>query len=270
MEPAEQANALTATAKTHAPAAKAKADALAAKAKADTGEGTAKTDALAANAKTDALAANAKADALAAKAKADALRRCEAEEGDYEYDSEIEALLARHAANKRSKRGDTHGEGEVKGANKEEGEAEEEEEEKAKTKQRSEEDEAGDTGARSVRIIHKKIYEDMLTVAEFEELEAAEGDPNCTREIFMKMWRVYLEDGVEVTRYLVLATTVTEGDTSIPEPSLQDLFNACYPGDPNPPNTINIVVDYPDLEEESAGGLAAPGSTSLTTRTSSA
>jgi hypothetical protein len=29
-------------------------------------------------------------------------------DNDYEYDSEIEALLARHAANKRSKRGDTH------------------------------------------------------------------------------------------------------------------------------------------------------------------
>jgi hypothetical protein len=122
-----------------------------------------------------------------------------------------------------------------------------------------EQEEDGGTGTQVVRVINKKVYEDMLTVAEFQELEAEDGDPHCTREIFMDMWAVYLEHGVEVTRYRVLATTVTESEVLVADPTIQDLLNHAYPGDPHPPNVIHILADYPDLEEESAGGTGGKG-----------
>jgi hypothetical protein len=134
---------------------------------------------------------------------------------------------------------------------------EEEEEESCDTQEG--EMEHGGTGTRVVQVFNKKVYEDMLTVAEFEELEKENGDPNCTREIFMNMWAVYQVDGVEVTRYRVLATTVTWSAMVVDDPTIQDLLNDLYPGDPNPPNVIHIVADYPDLEEVSAGGTGGKG-----------
>jgi hypothetical protein len=131
-------------------------------------------------------------------------------------------------------------------------EEQEEEEEEASDWQEGEEEDGG-TGTQVVRVLNKKVYEDMLTVAEFQELEMEDGDPNCTREIFMNMWAVYQEHGVEVTKYRVLATTVTWSEVVVDDPTIQDLLNHAYPGDPNPPNVIHILVDYPDLEEESAG-----------------
>jgi hypothetical protein len=122
-----------------------------------------------------------------------------------------------------------------------------------------EQEEDGGTGTQVVRVINKKVYEDMLTVAEFQELEAEDGDPHCTREIFMDMWAVYLEHGVEVTRYRVLATTVTESEVVVDDPTIQDLINRAYPGDPHPPKVIHILAVYPDLEEESAGGTGGKG-----------
>jgi len=144
----------------------------------------------------DALAATSKksADALAAKDKADAdaHRRMPSDNYEYEHDGEIEALLARIAASKRTKRDDTHEEGEVKGDNKQGSEAEEEEKAEAKKEQRSEEDESvrtrcgdGDHGAEraedgheagtgTIRIIRKQVYEDMMTLVEFQKLEGEE------------------------------------------------------------------------------------------------
>jgi hypothetical protein len=138
-------------------------------------------------------------------------------------------------------------------------EEQEEEEEEASDWQLGSESEDGGTGTQVVRVINTKVYEDMLTVAEFQELEAEDGDPHCTRKIFMDMWAVYLEHGVEVTRYRVLATTVTESEVVVADPTLQDLINHAYPGDPHPPNVIHILADYPDLEEESAGGTGGKG-----------
>jgi hypothetical protein len=137
-------------------------------------------------------------------------------------------------------------------------EEQEEEEEEACDWQEGEEEDGG-TGTQVVRLVNKKVYEDMLTVAEFQELEVEDGDPHCTREIFMNMWAVYQEHGVEVTRYRVLATTVTESEVLVADPTIQDLLNRAYPGDPNPPNVIHILADYPDLEEESAGGTGGKG-----------
>jgi hypothetical protein len=133
-----------------------------------------------------------------------------------------------------------------------------EEEEEAGNWQEGEE-EAGGTGTQVVRLVRKQVYEDMLTVAEFQELEVEDGDPHCTREIFMNMWAVYQEHGVEVTRYRVLATTVTDSEVVVADPTIQDLLNLSYPGDPNPPNVIHILADYSDLEEESAGGTGGKG-----------
>jgi hypothetical protein len=136
-------------------------------------------------------------------------------------------------------------------------EEQEEEEEEASTQEGEVED--GGTGTQIVRLINKKVYEDMLTVAEFQKLEVENSDPHCTRMIFMDMWAVFQEHGVEVTKYRVLATTVSESEVVMPDPTIQDLLHRAYPGDPNPPKVIHILADYPDLEEESAGGTGGKG-----------
>ncbi len=137
-------------------------------------------------------------------------------------------------------------------------EEEGEEEEEASDWQEGE-GEVGGTETQVMRLVNKKVYEDMLTVAEFQKLEVEDGDPHCTREIFMNMWAVYQEHGVEVTKYRVLATTVTESEVVMPDPTIQDLLHLAHPGDPNPPKVIHILADYPDLEEESAGGTGGKG-----------
>jgi hypothetical protein len=129
-------------------------------------------------------------------------------------------------------------------------EQEEVEEEKASDRPEGEEEDGG-TGTQRARLINTKVYEDMLTVAEFQDLEAEDGDPHCTREIFMDVWAVYLEHGVEVTRYKSVFTTVTENEVSVADATIQDLLNRAYPGNPNPPKVIHILADYPDLEEKS-------------------
>ncbi len=178
----------------------------------------------------------------------------------------------------RSKRDGTHEEGEVKRDNKQEREAEEDEAEKATKKQRSEEaeqraeeaerrsEEDEGTDVRPVRlIIRKKVCEDMLTVAEFWELEAAEENPNCTREIFLDEWVDYpgVDPGVIVRKFKVVATTVSENDALLPDMTIQQLLGLAYPGDPNPPTVINLFMQHPD-------GLAPPGFSSTTTCTFSA
>jgi len=49
---------------------------------------------------------------------------------------------------------------------------------------------------------------------------------------------------VEVTKYVVLSTTVTEQEISVADMTMQDLINNVYPGDPNPPKKINIFMDH--------------------------
>ena len=219
----------------------------------------------------DALSATSKKgaewliDAPAAKA---AHRRMPSDD-EYVYDGEIDASLARHAANKRTKRDDTHEEGEVKGDNKQGSEAEEEEKAEAKKEQRSEEDESvrtrcgdGDHGAEraedgheagtgTIRVIRKQVYEDMMTLVEFQKLEGAERNPNRTHNVEMNKWAIYLPQDprnggheVEVTKYVVLSTTVTEQEISVADMTIQDLMNNVYPGDPNPPKNINIFMDH--------------------------
>jgi predicted nucleic acid-binding Zn-ribbon protein len=169
----------------------------------------------------DALAATSKkwADAPAAKAKADAL------------DAKADAP-----------RDDTHEEGEVKGDNKQGSEAEEEEKAEANKNHMSDEDESeeDEAGTGTIRVIRKQIYEDMMTVVEFQALLPA--PENCTREIFMDRWAVYRESP-EVTRYQVLSTTVAVHEVLVADMTIQDLLNA-YPVAPgDPPNTINVFID---------------------------
>ena len=188
---------------------------------------------------------------------------------EYVYDGEIDASLARHAANKRIKCDDAREEGEVKGDNKQGSEAEEEEKAEAKKEQRSEEDESvrtrcgdGDHGAEraedgheagtsTIRVMRAQVYEDMMTFVEFQKLEGAEKNPNRTHKIDMERWVIYLPQDprnggheVEVKKFVVLSTTVTEQYISVADRTIQDLKNNVYPGDPNPPNNINIVMDH--------------------------
>ena len=91
----------------------------------------------------------------------------------------------------------------------------------------------------------------MMTLVEFQKLEGAEKNPNRTHKIDMERWGIYLPQDpgnggheVEVTKYVVLSTTVTEQEISVADRTIQDLKNNVYPGDPNPPNNINIVMDH--------------------------
>jgi len=190
---------------------------------------------------------------------------------EYVFDGEIDASLARHAANKRIKCDDAREEGEVKGDNKQGSEAEEEEKAEAKKEQRSEEGESartqcgdGDHGAEraedgheagtgTIRVIRTQVYEDLLTLDEFQKLAGEERNSNRTHKIEMnKSVVIYIppqdpRNGgheVEVTKYVVLSTTVTEQEISVADMTMQDLINNVYPGDPNPPKKINIFMDH--------------------------
>jgi hypothetical protein len=124
--------------------------------------------------------------------------------------------------------------------------------EKASDRPEGEEEDSG-TGTQRVRLNFAKVFEDLLTVDEYElqKLEAETADPNCTCEIFMNAWVVHEEHGEKVTRYKCLFTSVNEQEVSVADPTIQDLLERAYPGNPNPPKVIHILADYPDLYEGS-------------------
>jgi hypothetical protein len=121
----------------------------------------------------------------------------------------------------------------------------------------SEED--GPREPQMVCVIHKEVAAAMLTVAQFHELAASEGDAHCTQKIFMDDRAVQMEHGVLVTRYRVVVTTVTESEVFVGDLTIKDLLNAAHPGDSHPPNVIHISAGYPGFEEESAGGAGGKG-----------
>jgi hypothetical protein len=137
-------------------------------------------------------------------------------------------------------------------------EEQEEEEGKASVWQEGEKEDGGNV-APFVRLINRKVYEERLTVAEFQKLEVEDSDPHCIREIFMNTWAVHQEHGVEVTRYRVLVTTMTSGEVLVADPTIQDLLNRAFREEPNPPKVIHILAIYCDLEEDSIGGTGGTG-----------
>jgi hypothetical protein len=88
-----------------------------------------------------------------------------------------------------------------------------------------------------------EIYEDMLTLEEFEAQRAAvEELPSVTLEIFMGKWAVYLIDGMEITKYQVLRTSTTVGEPCPIDSVHEDIVRHLYPEEPHPPDVIPIGV----------------------------
>jgi hypothetical protein len=128
--------------------------------------------------------------------------------------------------------------------------------EKASDRPEGEEEDIG-TGTQRVILNFAKVFEDLLTVDEYElqKLAAAAADPKCTCEIYMNEWVVFVEEnGVKVTRYKCLFTSVNEKEVSIPDPTIQDLLDQAYPGNPNPPKILHILAHYPDQDDGTVGG----------------
>jgi hypothetical protein len=134
---------------------------------------------------------------------------------------------------------------------------EQEEVEKEKASDRPEgEEENSDPGTQRVILNFAKVFEDLLTVDEYElqMLEAAAMDPKCNCEIYMNEWVVFVEEnGEKVTRYKCLFSSVNEKEVSIADPNIQHLLDTAYPGNPNPPKFIHILATYPDEDDGTAG-----------------
>jgi hypothetical protein len=107
-----------------------------------------------------------------------------------------------------------------------------------------------------IQFNKKEIYEDMLTLEEFEAQRAAvEELPSVTLEIFMGKWAVYLIDGMEITKYQVLRTSTTVGEPCPIDSVHEDIVRHLYPEEPHPPDVIPIVVS--DEENAEAEQMAA-------------
>mgnify|MGYP002809869931 CR=1 FL=1 len=103
-----------------------------------------------------------------------------------------------------------------------------------------------------------EIYQDMLTLEEFEAQRAAvEELPSVTLVIFMGKWAVYLIDGMEITKYEVLRTSTTVGEPCPIDSVHEDIVRHLYPEEPHPPDVIPIVVGKSGEEKAEAEQMAA-------------
>jgi hypothetical protein len=109
-----------------------------------------------------------------------------------------------------------------------------------------------------IQFNNTEIYEDMLTLEEFEAQRAAvEELPSVTLEIFMGKWAVYLIDGMEITKYEVLRTSTTVGEPCPIDSVHEDIVRHLYPEEPHPPDVIPIVVGKSGEEKAEAEQMAA-------------